>query len=211
VRGAAPIVALLLAAPQDGPAPRRPGAEEKEVAHGKRKIVGCVVRVAVQPDAQREWFDSARERFDKAAGALWKATRGMMAIVEVRIRDRAGEEEGDLVVENLDRDRCDSRKGVYAYWDAEKRIRLGGRFQILTFLHEWGHVKFDLPEEHGGNDCDCLMSTGRSMRDVYCDRSNHRAAGDSCWDRILKLFPAWAAAPADPGTKPELKFQIEDR
>ncbi|HLG42015.1 MAG TPA: hypothetical protein VI643_01530 [Planctomycetota bacterium] len=190
--------------------PKRPGAQESDIEHEKRKVVGCVVRVAVQPDATREWFDAARERFEKFADALWSATRGQMAIVEARLTDQAGED-GDLVIENLDRDSCDSRKGVFAYWDAKKRIRLGGRFQILTMLHEWGHVKFDLPEEYGKNACECLMSTGRTMREAYCDRSNHKAAGDSCWERIVKLFPAWARPPAEPGKRPELKVSIEDR
>ncbi len=201
------LLVLALVCPQDPP--RRPGAEEKEIEHEKRKVVGCAVRVAVLPDATREWLDASRDRFEKFADALWKATRGGMAIVEARLADRT--DDGDLVLENLDRDSCDSRKGVFAYWDAKKRIRLGGRFQILTMLHEWGHVKFDLPEEYGKNVCECLMSTGRTMREAYCDRSNHKAAGDSCWDRIVKVFPAWARLPADPGKRPELKFSVEDR
>jgi hypothetical protein len=78
-------------------------------------------------------------------------------------------------------------------------------------LHEWSHVKFDLPEEYGQNTCDCVMSTGKTIRSFYCDRTNHRGSGESCWERVLKAYPAWKEIPGDPGEAPKLEFSFEDR
>lgn len=199
------LCALLVAA-QDG---KRPGAPERIIDYKNRKVVACTARVAVIPDADGPWFEATKERFEKAARALWKATRGQMALVDVKISDRS--EDGDLILENLDKDRCDSRE-VFGYWDAKKRLHYGGRFQILTFLHEWGHVKFDLPEEYGkDNTCECLMSTGKTIRDFYCDATNHKAGGPSCWERIVKAYPGWSADPRDEGDPPPLNFVVDNR
>lgn len=169
----------------------RPGAFERWVEHGGRQIVAVELAVSVEPDASPEWLAATHAHFVKAAEQLYTSTWGNMAIVKITITDRETTKDGDVVLENLNGTMCTSWKGVYGWWDEEKRLRLGGRFLVLTFVHEWGHVKFGLPEEYDDNTCPCYQSTNDTIRYYWCTAENHVGAGRSCWERICQVYPTW--------------------
>jgi hypothetical protein len=79
---------------------------------------------------------------------------------------------------------------VYGYWDAALSIHLGGAFQIFTFVHEWGHVAYGLPDEYSPQCGQCMQA---STAWTWCDDSDHNHSSHpmSCWSIILSAVPQW--------------------
>jgi len=120
-----------------------------------------VAEVGIEPDATKEWFETElRKRLEAAAAIVWKGTEGNMYIAEFKVEDKC--QKVVIHLKNLDDNMWDRAKGIYGLTSGGG-VYLGGRFDPYTFLHEWGHWSFGLPDEYSGTGCYFSPRSGSSF------------------------------------------------
>lgn len=158
--------------------------------------------------------DAARsdlERFggivQKASERIWDMTGGACFIEEATITDKA--KDGFVVVLNNNDNKVQTSGGktVYGYCSGG-RMYVGGNCFLATFVHEFGHAKFGLPD-HYGETVICIMnasSGAKYMRYWYCD---------NCWKKVDGRYGNSLKRPSKPdedfGEPPETKVIIVDK
>jgi tetratricopeptide (TPR) repeat protein len=187
---------------------------EKMLKLSKQIKKAFVIKCSFEPDAQRshlEWFGKLVQ---KASATIWDMTGGGVYIAEAHIYDK--KRDGDCVVKNLDQNKVQhGGRTVYGYASAGK-FYVGGKCLLLTFVHEFGHAKFGLPD-HYGEKVDCIMNAGdgaRHMKFTYCTgKTRDPSKGPGCWETILKKYPG-LKKPTEIGQDfdepPETKLVITD-
>ena len=161
---------------------------EKMLKLSKQIKKAFVIKCSFIPDAQKshlEWFGKLVQ---KASATIWDMTGGGVYIAEAHIYDK--KQDGDCVVKNLDQNKVVGPGGRSAYGYASGgKFYVGGKCLLLTFVHEFGHAKFGLPD-HYGEKVDCIMNAGdgaRHMKLTYCTSQTRGKQG--CWDSIIKKYP----------------------
>jgi hypothetical protein len=192
----------------------RAGAFEQPITYKGRAVRSVELSVGVIPNVNAKWFEGVKSRFRSVAKALWASTYGNMCLTKVSLYDKW--KGGDVIIETKTGAMVSSRKNAYGYWEyftGDLRIRLGGGFYTSTFLHEFGHTKFLVPEEYNSPYvCRCRQSTGNTMTNAWCERAKHKGRGPSCWERILSVYPEWTPSTAQVrGPPPPVAFSVVDR
>jgi tetratricopeptide (TPR) repeat protein len=155
---------------------------EKMLKLSKQIKMAFKIRCSFQPDAQKMHLERFGKIVQKASEKIWDMTGGGIYIAEAHIYDKKSD--GDVIVQNLDDIKVRTKGGGSAYGYAQKggKMTVGGKCLILTFVHEFGHAKFSLPD-HYGTQIVCIMNAGdgaKHMKFTYCD---------GCWQTILKRYP----------------------
>jgi len=171
-----------------------------------------VIRCSFEPNAQRSHLENFGKIVQKASERIWDMTGGGIYIAEAQIYDKKSD--GDVVVKNLDKNKVQHNgRTVYGYAEPGRRMFVGGNCLILTFVHEFGHAKFGLPD-HYGEQVDCIMNAGdgaRHMKFMYCTGQSRGKQG--CWETIIKKHPG-LKRPSEPGEDfgepPQTKIVIQD-
>ncbi len=171
------------------------------------------IRCSFQPDAQKMHLERFGKIVQKASEKIWDMTGGGIYIAEAHIYDKKSD--GDVIVQNLDEIKVRTKGGSTAYGYAQKggKMTVGGKCLILTFVHEFGHAKFSLPD-HYGEQVDCIMNAGdgaKHMKFMYC--TNQSRGKQGCWETIIKRYPGLKRpkeAGEDFDEPPETKIIITD-
>lgn len=171
---------------------------EKQLKLSKQIKMAFKIRCSFEPDAQDTHLENFGKIVQQASEKIWDMTGGGIYIAEAHIYDKKSD--GDVVVQNLDQNKVRTKDGKTAYGYAEpgRRMFVGGKCLILTFVHEFGHAKFGLPD-HYGEQVDCIMNAGdgaRHMKFMYCTSQSRGKQG--CWETILKKYPG-LKRPTQPG------------
>jgi tetratricopeptide (TPR) repeat protein len=172
------------------------------------------IRCSFEPDAQRKHLEHFGEIVQEASEMIWDMTGGGIYIAEAEIYDKKSD--GDVVVLNLDQNKVQhGGQTAYGYSDG-RRMFVGGNCLILTFVHEFGHAKFGLPD-HYGEQVDCIMNAGdgaKHMKFMYCTgKTRDPNKGPGCWETIIKRYPGLkrpGEVGEDFGEPPETKIIITD-
>jgi tetratricopeptide (TPR) repeat protein len=160
---------------------------EKLLKLSKQIKMAFKIRCSFEPDARTEHLEHFGKIVQKASETIWDMTGGGIYIAEAQIYDKKSD--GDCVVKNLDQNKVQhGGRTVYGYASAGKFF-VGGKCLLLTFVHEFGHAKFGLPD-HYGEQVDCIMNAGdgaKHMKLTYCTGQTRGKQG--CWETILKKYP----------------------
>ncbi len=139
------------------------------------------IRCSFEPDAQKKHLEHFAGIVRKASGMIWDMTGGGTYIAEAHIYDKKSD--GDVVVKNLDQNKVQTKGGKTAYGYASGgKMYVGGDCFVLTFVHEFGHAKFGLPD-HYGETVICVMNADKGAKFMawyYCD---------DCWKKIIGQCP----------------------
>ncbi|MCX7704112.1 MAG: hypothetical protein N2234_08475 [Planctomycetota bacterium] len=187
-------------------------AEERkkqlELLKLKNQIKGSIkLKCSFAEDAEERHLQRFGEMVKKAAKIIWDMTGGGIWLEEAEIYDKA--KDGDCVVLNNDGNTVPGPGGrtVYGYASGGK-FYVGGNCYIATFVHEFGHAKFGLPD-HYGTQIVCIMNAGEGakyMKYIFCD---------GCWDKVNKRYQGQLKRPSkedeDFGEPPETKVIISNR
>jgi len=184
---------------------------EKMLKLSKQIKMAFKIRCSFEPDAQRSHLERFGKIVQKASEYIWDMTGGGIYIAEVQIYDKKSD--GDCVVKNLDQIKVQhGGRTVYGYASGGKFF-VGGKCLLLTFVHEFGHAKFGLPD-HYGEQVDCIMNAGdgaKHMKFMFCTGQSRGKQG--CWETISKRYPG-LKRPQQPGEDfdepPETKILISD-
>lgn len=170
------------------------------------------IRCSFEPDAQTMHLERFGKIVQQASERIWDMTGGGIYIAEAQIYDKKSD--GDVVVKNLDQNKVQHNgRTVYGYAEPGRRMFVGGKCLILTFVHEFGHAKFGLPD-HYGEQVDCIMNAGdgaKHMKFTYCTGQTRGKQG--CWETILKKHPGLkrpTESGQDFGEPPETKIVVQN-
>ncbi|MHC4607556.1 MAG: tetratricopeptide repeat protein [Planctomycetota bacterium] len=161
----------------------------RERTKGTEKVK---LKVVIKVDADAAWLEEFKGVMQKAVEAWWECTNGQMIYDEIHIEDKKSE--GDVVITNLDKVKMSDEK--YGFCSpSDKRIWLGGKFHIVTFVHEMGHREFRLPEGYGDGSKNkhdgCVMNPYNAREYRFCDKKSYNGKETDCWTRIRKIKPKW--------------------
>jgi len=162
------------------------------------------LKAGIEDDVDEKFLNEFGERMKVASAWLWKGTRGQFYIAEVTITDKTSQ--GNIVVPKGHAHTADyscaqsglGGKGVVA------SFRIPGETDPYTFLHEFGHAAFGLPDEKVPNCCRiCIMRGPRKDGDwkkdpQFCTEENHERNGPACWTLILAQWPKLVGPDNDP-------------
>ena len=183
---------------------------EKMLKLSKQIKMAFKIRCSFVPDAQVSHLENFGKIVQRASKHIWNMTGGGIYIAEAHIYDKKSD--GDCVVKNLDQNKVQTRDGktVYGYAEPGRRFFVGGKCLQLTFVHEFGHAKFGLPD-HYGETVDCIMNAGngaKHMKFLFCTGQSRGKQG--CWDTIIKKYPGLQRPQPgqDFGEPPETKITI---
>jgi len=172
-----------------------------------KQIKGTVkLKCSFKDDAEQRHLERFAEIVKKAAAILWDMTGGGFYLEQAEIYDKA--RDGDCVILNLDGNTVPGPGGrtVYGYASGGK-FYVGGKCYVATFVHEFGHAKFGLPD-HYGTQIVCIMNASEGakyMKYTFCD---------SCWDKVSRRYPGLkrpSKIGEDFGEPPETKIIITNR
>lgn len=159
-------------------------------------VEGIVLDVYVLPDADESFMENLGKKFKQASGTLWKLGEGNFYFKEVKIGDKVDKKtawkKGVVIIESIDKSitKCPDGSTDYGYVQiGGGPMVLPGKFAVGTFIHEFGHLQFNIRDEYGRRKkCKgCVMTLPIGGR--YCDSSNHTSDGADCWSIILKKYP----------------------
>jgi len=180
--------------------------ERLKVLRLKKQIKGVIkLECTFVNDATREQLEKFAKIVREAAKRIWNMTGGGVLIEEAHISDKS--RRGRVVVlVNTGRTVPGPKGGtVYGYASGGKMFVAGECF-VATFVHEFGHAFFGLPD-HYGTKIICIMNASEGakyMRYWYCD---------SCWKKVVSKYPG-LRRPKDEnetfGEPPEVKITITD-
>jgi tetratricopeptide (TPR) repeat protein len=185
---------------------------EKMLKLSKQIKMAFKIRCSFEPDAQTMHLERFGKIVQKASEKIWDMTGGGIYIAEAHIYDKKSD--GDVIVQNLDDIKVRTKGGGTAYgYAGGGRMTVGGKCLILTFVHEFGHAKFGLPD-HYGEQVDCIMNAGdgaKHMKFMYCTGQTRGKQG--CWETIIKKYPGLKRPKQqgeDFGEPPETKIIISN-
>jgi len=180
--------------------------ERLKALRRKKQIKGVIkLECTFVNDATRRQMEKFANIVRVAARRIWQMTGGGVLIEEAHISDKS--RSGRVVVlVNTGRTVPHPNGGrVYGYASCGKMFVAGECF-VKTFVHEFGHAFFGLPD-HYGTEIICIMNAGKGakyMRYCFCD---------SCWQKLLSQYPG-LRRPKKPneffGKPPEVKITITD-
>jgi hypothetical protein len=181
------VACLALLAAQDA---------EKKIA---KSAVGIDVKLAVAEDIPEARLKEMAELFAGFSDDLYVCTEGNFYIKSVVATDRSTEGNVRVSRGNVEKKFIAGGGVTYKMGSPGAYMDVAGNCSVYTFVHEGGHLFFSLPDEYkdksGGGGCpDCVM-VGGNMEGFgpgkwkFCHAANHKAKGNSCWDRVRAKFP----------------------
>ena len=156
-------------------------------------------------DATKEQLEKFANIVREAARRIWHMTGGGVLIEEAHITDKS--RRGRVVVlVNTGRTVPGPKGGTVYGYASGGRMYVSGECFVATFVHEFGHAFFGLPD-HYGTQIICIMNASEGakyMRYWFCD---------SCWQKLERKYPG-LRRPKDEkerfGEPPEVKITITD-
>ena len=180
--------------------------ERLRVLRLRKQIKGVIkLECTFVNDATRQQLEKFANIVRVTARRIWHMTGGGVLIEEAHINDKS--RSGRVVVlVNTGRTVPHPKGGrVYGYASGGKMF-VAGECLVKTFVHEFGHAFFGLPD-HYGTEIICIMNAGKGakyMRYRFCD---------SCWKKVVSKYPGLRHPKSENesfGEPPEVKITITD-
>jgi len=173
--------------------------------------------IAIQDDANDEFFHEFRWRLRRLNWFLWDITEGQMYLKNIRVVDNSSQgrfiiQKGKLRLPLLQGGGAFCMRAGRPEW----RVVSGGRCYVRILCHEFFHGIFGLPDERHG--CPCLMQGGlygvRTTELSLCDDKTHRQHAVtplSCWKIVSKRYPKMRHPNKIPyGRVPQVRVSVVD-
>lgn len=156
------------------------------------------VTLACEVDVTKERLTEMADLFAGFSDDIWFATEANFYIKSVNATD--GGLQGNVRVRAAYVEENFAKGGGMTFGrigTSASYMEVAGKCSVFTFVHEGGHMWLGLPDEYknkGGGCPPCLM-VGGNMEGFgpgkwkFCDASNHKLGGESCWSKIKAKFP----------------------
>jgi hypothetical protein len=159
--------------------------KEAEKAYLKAQVVALDLRATYPGKASKGRLARFGQRVEQASAYAWRLTHGQMYVRSVAVGDRAND--GTIRIVRDSWNRYKAGEGYYGRAFSGSHIEVAGMMPSYTFLHEFMHCIFHLPDEYGKSRCRCCIMSADPYADKLCDHDDHVGEGPSCWERLLRV------------------------